>query len=79
MSLNSLTKKLKPGVYLPVSARPLTPVLANKKNGLASGVAVNTSFRPFAKPVSSCVSVTSLRANCVASSMMLPLESNTCE
>ena len=78
MSLNSLTKKLKPGVYLPVSASPFTPVLANKKNGLASGVAVNTPYRPFAKPVSSCVSVTSLRAKLVASSVRLPAESNTC-
>ena len=78
MSLNSLTKKLKPGVCFAVSARPLTPLLANRKNGFAQGLALNTSLRPFEKPVSSCVSVTSLRANCVASSTILPCESNIC-
>ena len=78
ISLNSLTKKLKPGVCFAVSARPLTPVLANRKNGFAQGLALNTSLRPFAKPVSSCVSVTSRLANLVASSIILPCESNTC-
>ena len=62
MSLNSLTKKLKPGVCLPVSASPFTPVLANKKKGLTYGLAVSTSLRPLAKPVRSCVSVTSFLA-----------------
>ena len=53
MSLNSLTRKLNPGVCLPVNASPFTPVLANRKNGLTYGLAVKTSFRPFAKPVRS--------------------------
>ena len=79
MSLNSLTKKLKPGVCLAVSSSPLTPVLANRKNGLAAGTELNTSLSPFANlPVSSLVSVTSLRANFVASSIMLPLASKIC-
>ena len=59
ISLNSLTKKLKPGVCLPVSASPFTPVLANRKKGRTYGLAVNTSLRPLAKPVKGCVSVTS--------------------
>ena len=53
ISLNSLTKKLKPGVYFAVKESPFTPVLANRKNGFAHGFALNTSFRPFAKPVMS--------------------------
>ena len=38
ISLNSLTRKLNPGVCFAVNARPLTPVLANRKKGLAHGV-----------------------------------------
>ena len=53
MSLNSLTKKLNQGVCLAVSARPFTPVLANRKKGLTYGLAVNTSFNPLEKPVKS--------------------------
>ena len=75
MSLNSLTKKLKPGVCLAVSFSPFTPVLANRKNGFAQGLAWNTAFRPCANPVKSCVSVTSFLANLVASSIILPLAS----
>ena len=72
MSLNSLTRKLKPGVCLAVSFSPFTPVLANKKNGFAQGFCWNTALRLAENPLRSCVSVTSLRANYVASSIILP-------
>ena len=72
ISLNSFTRKLNPGVCLAVSFSPFTPVRANKKNGLAQGFCWNTAFRLEANPFKSCVSVTSLRANCVASSDILP-------
>ena len=75
MSLNSFTRKLKPGVCLPDSASPFTPVLANKKKGLASGVAAYTSLRPFAKTVRGCVSVTSFLAKSSAWSVILPAAS----
>ena len=50
ISLNSLTKKLNPGVCLAVNTNPLTPVLANKKNGFAHGALLKTSFRPLENP-----------------------------
>ena len=37
MSFHSSTKKLNPGVCLAVKFKPFTPVLANKKKGLAQG------------------------------------------
>ena len=78
ISLNSLTKKLNPGVCLAVNLRPFTPVLANRKKGLAQGLAWNTEFNPPAKPCgfNSSVSVTSFLAHLTASSMMLPSASN---
>ena len=51
ISLNSLTRKLNPGVCLAVNVRPLTPVRAKRKKGFAHGLAVNTSFNPFENPV----------------------------
>ena len=63
ISLYSLTKKLNPGVCLAVSVKPLTPVLANRKKGLAHGALLNTSFNPLENPVRSCVRVTSFHAN----------------
>ena len=50
---HSSTKKLNPGVCLAVKFRPLTPVLANKKNGLAHGVLSKIVFNPLAKPSNS--------------------------
>ena len=50
--------------------------LANRKKGVTYGLDVITSLRPLAKPVKSCVSVTSFLANIVASSFILPLASN---
>ena len=51
--LNSLTKKLKPGVCLAVNASPLTPVLANRKKGLAHGASSNALAKFLLKPVKS--------------------------
>ena len=53
ISLNSLTRKLKPGVCLAVSCKPLTPVLANKKKGFNTGKLMNTLFKPAESPVKS--------------------------
>jgi len=76
ISLNSFTKKFKPGVCLAVNSKPLTPVLAKRKKGFAQGLAWKTWFKPPANPVNSLVSVTSFLAYLVASSIILPCPSN---
>ena len=50
MSLNSFTRKLNPGVCLAVKLKPLIPVLANKKNGLAHGALLKVLSKFLANP-----------------------------
>ena len=72
ISLNSFTNKFTIGVCLAVSVKPFTPVLANKKNGLAQGALSNASCKPFANPSKSVVRVASFFAYKVAASVIFP-------